>query len=357
MINSNKILNTQEISRSVLLWYDQNKREFPWRSDNGSIKNPYFIWISEVMLQQTTVSTVIPRFNSFIKRWPNILKLSNASLDEVLNEWQGLGYYSRAHNIHKTSKIIINDYEGKFPRALSDLKNLPGIGEYTAGAIASIAFSKPVLPIDVNVQRVLARLNGIVITKKNSKSKIKKIANSFCEINRPGDVTQAFMDIGSILCKPNVPHCDPCPINKNCFAFQNKITDKVPGKEIKKKKSCKYAVVFFALNKNMQIFSRKRTDKNLFKGMMELPSTPFLEEDWSDRSAFNYKPFKSNWVDTNLKVKHSLSHFDISLRVFFARSNNQNKGRWVDLDKIDKETFPVLFKKVINTVLEKYLHV
>ncbi len=327
----------------------------PWRNNKKTLKNPYFIWISEVMLQQTTVKAVIPRFNSFIKRWPDIEKLSKASIDDVLHEWQGLGYYSRAHNIHKTAKIICNDLSGKFPESLVSLKSLPGIGEYTAGAIASIAFSKPVLPIDVNIERVLARINGISLSEKKSRVKIRIVGSLFIELNRPGDLTQALMDLGATICRFNNPLCIECPISKMCYSYEKGITDKIPGKKIKKHKKIKHGVVFFVINKKGEFLSRKRSSQNLFRGMMELPMTPLSEKTWDLSSLNEYYPLKSRWLDTQLTVKHPLSGFIINLKIYFARTASNKKGDWINLDKIEEYAFPTLFKQVINVVVKNYL--
>ena len=217
MENNSIEFDSKKIARALLNWFDNNGRALPWRKVLKSKKNPYHVWISEIMLQQTTVNAVIPRFKSFIKRWPNIKNLSLASIDEVLHEWQGLGYYSRAHNIHKTAKIIINDFDGRLPNNSISLKKLPGIGEYTSGAIASIAFLEPILPVDVNIQRVLARIKGIYLKDKKFKSRIRSFAGSFVDAKRPGDLTEAFMDLGAKVCKSNDPQCMSCPISKYCI--------------------------------------------------------------------------------------------------------------------------------------------
>ncbi|PPR79272.1 MAG: Adenine DNA glycosylase, partial [Alphaproteobacteria bacterium MarineAlpha2_Bin1] len=257
-------LDIEAISQILLKWYDFNARRLPWRKKSKN--SPYHIWISEIMLQQTTVKAVIPRYKSFIRRWPNIKKLSLASIDEILHEWQGLGYYSRAHNIYKTAIIINSNYKGRFPKNTDSLKNLPGIGDYTAGAVASIAFSKPILPVDVNIERVLARINGVFKNEKNFKSKINNIAKLFYEPKRPGDLTQAFMDFGSIICKSNNPVCEICPLSKFCYSFKKKVVHLIPGQKNLLKKEKKYCVIFFIMNSKNEILFRKRKNAQILKG-------------------------------------------------------------------------------------------
>ena len=355
MNNSLDNFDSKKVAKILLKWFDKKGRNLPWRKVLKSKKNPYYVWISEIMLQQTTVNAVIPRFKSFIKRWPNIKKLSLASIDEILHEWQGLGYYTRAHNIHRTARIINNDFGGKLPRDSSSLKKLPGIGDYTAGAVASIAFLEPILPIDVNIQRVLARIKGIYLNDKKFKSMIRDFASSFVEINRPGDLTEAFMDLGATLCKLNNPKCSYCPISKYCISFNKKITNKIPGKSMSKARSRKYGVAFFAINQRGEVLLRKRKNQNIFNGMMELPMTPLSEKIWTPDSWTKYYPVKGNWNDTKLSYKGPLSGFELKLSILFTRVTTREKKHWFSLSEMDNYALPSVFKKIIDLVEKNFL--
>ena len=355
MENNSSEFDSKRITKILLKWFDKNGRFLPWRKVLKSKKNPYHVWISEIMLQQTTVNAVIPRFKSFIRRWPNIKNLSLATIDEVLHEWQGLGYYSRAHNIHKTAKIIIKDFDGKLPKNSISLKKLPGIGEYTSGAVASIAFLEPILPVDVNIQRVLARVKGIYLKEKKFKSKIRDFACSFVEENRPGDLTEAFMDLGAGICKPSNPQCMSCPISKYCISFKENIMHEVPGKLSSKVRKKKYGVVFFVINQRDEILLRKRIDQNIFNGMMELPMTPLSRKVWTTNSLVDHYPVEGEWLDKKLFYQGPISDFELNLNILFAKIITRKKVGWFPLEKIDNYALPSVFKKIIGLVEKNFL--
>ena len=203
-------MNYSDFSKNVLNWYSVNKRDLPWRYKNNSQKDPYKIWVSEIMLQQTTVATVIPYYKKFLKKWPNIKKLSKSSINEVLDFWSGLGYYRRAHNLKNCAKTICEKYDGKFPNCAEELLKLPGIGNYTAAAITSIAYNKLAFPIDGNIQRIVSRLFEIRDEIKSDKSNLLENLKEIFSQKRPGDFAQAMMDLGYIICKPANPTCDSC---------------------------------------------------------------------------------------------------------------------------------------------------
>ncbi len=351
VINNYTELDIEKMSQILIKWYDVNARILPWR--NKSKNSPYHIWISEIMLQQTTVKAVIPKYKSFIKRWPNIKKLSLASIDEILHEWQGLGYYTRAHNIFRSALIISKNYNGRLPKNIHSLKELPGIGDYTAGAVASIAFSIPVLPVDVNIERVLARINGLFKNEKNFKSKVNNVAKLFYESKRPGDLTQSFMDFGAIICKPNNPLCEICPLSKFCLSFRKKIVGKVPGKKYLKSRKKRYGVVFFVINNKNQILFRKRKNSKILRGMMELPMTPLSKHKWNLNSLDQYYPIKCEWEDNNIFVKAPISGFQLEIKILFSRMGIQENGECVALDNIGSYAIPSIFKKIINKVLKE----
>ena len=233
-----KVLIQNNLSKKVLIWYDKNKRDLPWRKSKKNL-DPYQTWISEIMLQQTTVEAVIPFFHKFINKWPTINKLSESKLEDVMDAWSGLGYYSRAKNIHKTAKIINKQYNNHIPDEYEELIKLPGIGPYTAGAILTIAFNKKASVIDSNIERIILRIRGIKEPKDKVKKELIKISEYLCPKNRSGDYVQAMMDLGSAICKAKNPLCDSCPIQKFCFSYAKGLTDSIPAKKNDKTKKNK----------------------------------------------------------------------------------------------------------------------
>ena len=216
-----KVSIKDNLSKKILIWYDKNKRDLPWRKSKNDL-NPYQTWISEIMLQQTTVEAVIPYFHKFISKWPTIKKLSESNIEDIMDAWSGLGYYSRAKNIHKTAKIVSKEYNNKIPDNYEELIKLPGIGPYTAGAILTIAYDKKASVIDSNIERIILRIQGIKKPKDKVKKELIKISEELCPDNRSGDYVQGMMDLGSAICKPNNPKCNLCPIKKFCYSYKNK---------------------------------------------------------------------------------------------------------------------------------------
>lgn len=256
-------------SEILIFWYNKNKRELPWRNT----KNPYFIWLSEIMLQQTRVAQGMSYYHKFIKNYPTISHLANASETEVLKMWQGLGYYSRARNLHHTAKYISHELNGKFPSTFLEIINLKGIGDYTASAIASICFDEPTAVVDGNVYRVLARYFGIE-TPINSSAGIKefkKLAQSLLDKTQPGTFNQAIMDFGAIVCKPQNPLCDECPFSESCVALQRNLTKDLPVKEQKIKVKKRYFNYLVVTTENNKTILTQRNDKGIWQGLYQFP--------------------------------------------------------------------------------------
>jgi len=276
-------------------WYSINKRELPWRAT----KNPYYIWLSEIILQQTQVKQGLPYYNAFVETYPTVYDLAKASEESVLKLWQGLGYYSRARNLHFTAKYIVNELNGKFPNTYKDLLKLKGVGDYTASAIASIAFNEVAAVVDGNVYRVLSRYFGID-TPINSTAGIKEfkvLASSLIDKNQPATYNQAIMEFGAKQCKPKSPDCNACPLEDSCFALQKGLVDTLPIKLKKTKVTIKYFNFIVFIDTNNKTMLEKRTKKGIWQNLYQFP---LIE---SERSLKVSEFHLLNLKDTILKNK------------------------------------------------------
>lgn len=347
------VKNKDNLSKNVLIWYDKNKRDLPWRKLDHEI-NPYETWISEIMLQQTTVEAVKPYFNKFIKKWPSIKKLAKSDINDVMDMWSGLGYYSRAKNIHKSSQILSNKYNNLLPNTYEELIKLPGIGPYTAGAILSIAFNKDAVVIDANIERILLRLNGILLPAKKAKKELNDISMQLNPKNRIGDYIQSLMDIGSKICKPNIPICDICPIQKFCNSYHNDLTKIIPFKEKKKTKPTRKAILFWIVSDKGKVYLRRRPMSGLLPGMLEFPSTEWILNNKKRDNYFKF-PFEGDWSIIPGEVTHTFSHFKLSLEIYTHKGIKQNafKGIWEDKDNLKNIGLPSLMKKVYNHIISE----
>ena len=260
---------TARLQRSLLDWYDRHRRILPWRAARGATADPYHVWLSEIMLQQTTVVTVGPYFQDFIARWPSVMDLAAASLDDVLHAWQGLGYYARARNLHKCAQVVAADLGGKFPEDEADLRALPGIGAYTAAAIAAIAFARPATVVDGNVERVIARLRRVETPLPPAKPELTRLAAELTPARRPGDYAQAIMDLGATVCMPRNPACDRCPWHADCAARAAGVADELPRKLPKKERPTRRGVAFWTVRRDGSVLLRRRPESGLLGGMME----------------------------------------------------------------------------------------
>ena len=308
-------------STHLLDWYDRNARVMPWRIPPNSKKlaDPYFVWLSEIMLQQTTVITVKSYFEKFLSKWPTVFDLASAADKDVMANWAGLGYYARARNLLKCSRIIVDNYGGEFPQCYDQLIQLPGIGPYTASAILSIAFSKPYAVLDGNVERVMSRYYNISEPLPMSKGLLQSLAQSNLSSLRPGDHNQAIMDLGATVCTPKKPDCKVCPVGLNCRVKFSGDPELLPKKSPKKVKPLKFGSLFIGFDAKAGYLLERRVENGLLGGMLGWPST-----DWSEFSN-SIPPIRANWVEVPGKVKHAFTHFNLELSVFKAAINTAQK--------------------------------
>ena len=346
-------MNDKTFILLLLEWYRKFGRTLPWRGKKNHKIDPYWVWISEIMLQQTTVQTVKSRFVAFINRWPTVEELAKASLDEVLHEWQGLGYYNRAHNLHKCAKIIVENFGGIFPTEAKELIKLPGIGQYTSSALAAIAFNRSVIAIDVNVDRVFSRLFALKekpsIRRKIIILKSKNLVNK----TNSNTVSQALMDFGSIICKLKKPLCSKCILINSCESFSKGLVEKIPISVLRKKKQTRYGVIFWVENADGLVLLQKRPNKGLYGGMMEFPSTPWQEKKWDFKTAKKYSPIKTKWHNTKIVIRHSLTHFDLVLYIYSGKIKIVNYGLWVNYRELNNYALPTVMKKIVDVFKSK----
>lgn len=339
---------------ALLKWYDRNRRHLPWRAPAGVAPDPYRVWLSEIMLQQTTVATVAGYYEAFLKRWPRIEDLAEADLDAVLHAWAGLGYYSRARNLHKCAKAIVAEFGGLFPAEEKDLVLLPGIGPYTAAAIAAIAFERPATVVDGNVERVVSRLFAIEAALPAAKKEIKAKAEEMTPKKRPGDYAQAMMDLGATLCSPTKPLCERCPFEKNCQARALGTQERFPVKAPKKPKPTRRAIAYWVERTDGAVLINQRPEKGLLAKMWEIPSGPWVAREdeiaFSDDEITTHAPVKADWARVPTLVRHTFTHFHFEVLVVKARVTKRAKpklGQFVPIDELDNYAFPTVMKKMI----------
>jgi A/G-specific adenine glycosylase len=347
-------IDRQILSGQLLTWYDGARRDLPWRAKPGVEADPYHVWLSEIMLQQTTVKAVIPYFERFIKRWPSIQALGTAPRDEVLAAWAGLGYYSRARNLHACAQIV--SVHG-FPDDEAGLRKLPGIGAYTAGAIAAIAFDRPAAAIDGNVERVISRLFAIEEPLPSAKPHIRNLAAGLVPKDRPGDYAQAMMDLGATICTPRSPSCLVCPVNGLCKACREGSPERFPVKARKAARPMRRGEAFVLLalaDGEKSIYLRRRPDKGLLGGMMEVPSSGW---DGNSEARRAYAPGGSKWISGN-PVHHTFTHFHLVLEISAAAIPSTSAagigpgGFWVPLTELAGHALPSVMKKAVAAGLE-----
>ncbi len=352
----NLLQKNQEIQiQSIFLkWYKNNKRDLPWRSSKVSaLPDPYHIFVSEYMLQQTTVGTVKKRFAEFIIKWPNIDVLSSISNRSILSFWSGLGYYSRATNLLKAAKIIKNNFKSKIPNDYNDLLTLPGIGDYTAKAILGIAYNKRVMPLDVNVERILARIYGLQLPLVKIKKDLKEKSNFFISENHSTDLIQAFMDYGSIICLPRNPDCQNCLIKLKCISYKKDIQNIIPVKiKSKLQKRKKYSRAYIFYNEKNEILVRKRPSTGMLPSMLEVPNDNWVINKNNlvhDRIVVKIK----NQMLSKGLVKYSFSHFNLETEVFYLVVKKKVfKGqKWLKINNINKVELPTVMKKIVSIAI------
>jgi A/G-specific adenine glycosylase len=323
-------------AKTLLSWYDENPIALPWRGH----PDPYAVVVSEVMLQQTTVATVIPYYARFMARFPTPETLAAAPLDDVLGAWQGLGYYRRAQNLHKMARVLVSDHQGIWPKRAEDLKKLPGIGDYTAGAVASIVFGQPALALDGNGVRVLSRVMGFGDVVSAASPALRAFANAHVPQNRPGDFWQAVMDLGRTVCRPKNPACLVCPLRDHCVAWAAGTVAAIPALTAKKDRPHRTGQAF-VLHHNDRVWLRRRPDTGLLARLNEPPTFG-----WESENAFVYDPMI--WQPCG-SVRHLFTHFSLDMQVFSA---HQQESPFIEGDWHPQSRLPplsTLAKKILQT--------
>ncbi|TDQ82474.1 A/G-specific DNA-adenine glycosylase [Dongia mobilis] len=336
----------------LLAWYDRHRRLLPWRAGPGERADPYHVWLSEIMLQQTTVVTVGPYFRDFLARWPRLEDLAAAPLDDVLTAWAGLGYYARARNLKKCAEVVAAEHGGVFPDSEEDLLALPGIGPYTAAAIAAIAFDRPATILDGNVERVMARLYRVEAPLPKAKAELRALARRHTPEYRPGDYAQGIMDLGATICTPTKPKCALCPLTADCAALKAGDAETYPRKAAKAERPQRYGLCFAMIDRQGRIALEKRPEKGLLGGMMQVPTSAWRDTPFADGEVM--PPVAANWRKLDGQVSHVFTHFALSLTVLAAtRVKADPAYRWVGVDELGRVALPSVMRKVVDHVLAK----
>jgi len=340
----------------LLAWYDRHRRKLPWRAGPGERPDPYRVWLSEIMLQQTTVKTVAPYYARFLDRFPTVQRLAAASLDDVLRAWAGLGYYARGRNLHACAQAVVERHGGQFPAREAALAELPGIGPYTAAAVAAIAFDQPATPVDGNVERVVARLFAIEDALPDAKPDIRRLAATLTPPRRAGDFAQAMMDLGATLCTPKKPACALCPWMDACAARARGDAETFPRKVARREGKLRRGAAFVVLRADGHILMRTRPAKGLLGGMTEVPTSAWTH-DFDQDAALADAPrvVRGTWRRVPGRVTHVFTHFPLELTVHAARVGAAAKApagmRWVALADLAGEALPNLMRKVVAHAL------
>jgi len=320
---------TANAAERLIQHYVDNFRSLPWRSPPGEAPpDPYRVWLSEVMLQQTTVATVRPRFERFVSRWPDVEALAAARDEDILNEWAGLGYYARARNLIACAREVAK--RGAFPSSAAELRALPGIGPYTSAAIAAIAFGEKAAAVDTNVERVIARLHGL---KRRPRLEMERLVLGLIPEDRPGDFIQAMMDLGAMICRPARPRCGDCPLRSDCTAFASGEPEAFPARKLRAARPRKYGIAYW-IESDGQVWLVRRPPKGMLGGMAALPGS-----EWTDAKLPRIVSLGS--------VRHVFSHFALDLHLI-PRAEPEGEGWWQPLDRLDEAGLPTLYKKAAS---------
>lgn len=354
---SSEIQHDDTRALTLLSWYDRHRRHLPWRSAPGQHADPYHVWLSEIMLQQTTVAAVKPYFERFLAAWPTVKDLAAAPLDAVLSGWAGLGYYARARNLHRCAQVVTEEFGGQFPDTEDALKGLPGIGRYTSAAIAAIAFGRPAVVVDGNVERVMARLFAIEEPLPDSKQLLWEHAATLTPDNRPGDYAQAVMDLGATICAPRKANCLICPWADGCAGRIAGIAETLPRKRPKAAKPTRCGVAFWVAREDGKVLLRDRPPKGLLGGMAEVPSTPWIDVGETPGDPAIHAPVETRWHRKTGLVRHTFTHFHLELEVWVSRipvshplsaAADEARCRWVGMDDLAGDALPSVMRKVVG---------
>jgi A/G-specific adenine glycosylase len=347
---------SQREAGQLLAWYDRHRRVLPWRARRGERPEPYCVWLSEIMLQQTTVKAVAPYYARFLARWPDVHSLAAAPLDEVLKVWAGLGYYARARNLHACAKQIVERHGGRFPCDAQALHALPGIGRYTAAAIAAIAFDQRATPVDGNVERVIARLFAVEEALPAAKPIIRTLAEALTPDRRCGDFAQALMDLGATICTPAKPACAFCPWIEFCAVRKRGDPECFPRKAAKVTGRLRRGAAFVITRGDGTLLVRTRPTNGLLGGMTEVPTTEW-SHDFEEDGALAAAPFsRRSWQRLPGHVAHTFTHFPLQLIVYAAQVPARTAApagmRWVPLAGLAGEALPNVMHKVIAHAID-----
>lgn len=346
------------ISDILLAWYDQNARRLPWRippdlSQTGVLPDAYHVWLSEIMLQQTTVTAVIPYFQDFTRRWSDVHHLARAGEDTIMAAWAGLGYYARARNLLKCARVVSQDHGGHFPATVPDLLKLPGIGPYTAGAISAIAFDQRAVVVDGNVERVIARLFALKQPLPGVKSAIRSKADSLTPTKRAGDFAQAMMDLGATICTPRAPDCANCPLSARCTALTQGTHHDLPARAPKVPKPTRKGTVYIAKRSDGSVLLERRPARGLLGGMLGWPGG-----EWGDPAPSDQPPIAAVWRLCPIEVRHTFTHFHLTLTVYVARVEAEGKLApnlfFVTAEDFSPSDLPTVMRKAF-TAAQAYL--
>jgi len=345
-----------DFSAAVLTWYDANARRLPWRAPPGRKADPYAVWLSEIMLQQTTVAVVEAYFDKFMTVWPTVSALAEATLDEVLRAWAGLGYYARARNLKRCAEMVMVRHNGIFPADEKALRALPGIGSYTAAAIMAIAFNCRANVVDGNVERVMARLFAVTEPLPKAKSKVRELALSLLPAARFGDYAQGLMDLGATICTPRNPKCSYCPVISACSGAAQGIAAELPARSPRTAKPRRRGAVFWMQRDDGAVWLRRRPENGLLGGMMEVPTSPWTEETLEEEALRAQAPLDLDWICLPGTVRHTFTHFHLELQVYAAKTEcvAALEGEWSPRGRLGEQALPSVMKKVVRHALAEF---
>lgn len=337
---------THPIARRVLAWYDRHARTLPWRAKPGERADPYRVWLSEIMLQQTTVAAVGPYFARFLERWPDVAALAAAPLEDVLAAWAGLGYYARARNLHACARAVAAT---GFPDTEAALRDLPGIGAYTAAAIAAIAFGRHATPVDGNIERVIARLHAVPEALPRAKPKLRALAAALTP-PRAGDFAQALMDLGATICVPRKPRCVLCPIRDDCAARAEGRPEDYPRKAPKRARPLRHADLMFVTRADGTLWLRRRPSAGLLGGMLELPAAAWREGPWRESPVD--APAGVTLTSLPGLARHGFTHFEFEMKLHAGVARRKLPGEWWPIEKLGEAALPSVMRKAIAHALK-----
>ncbi|HEX4635078.1 MAG TPA: A/G-specific adenine glycosylase [Rhizomicrobium sp.] len=340
-------------SEKLLAWYDIHRRVLPWRAQSGKRADPYRVWLSEIMLQQTTVQAVGNYYRKFLSLWPDVTALANAEQDAVLAAWAGLGYYARARNLHAAAKLVAHEMGGKFPVTAEALRGLPGVGGYTSAAIAAIAYDERQAAMDANAERVIARAYAVETPMPKAKPELHALCSALVP-ERAGDFAQALMDLGSAICTSKRPACGNCPWTDDCRARKRGIQETLPVKAPKIARPLKRGAAFVVHDKSGAVLLVKRPEKGLLACMLQPPLGPWTQSFPSPAKALRQAPFAAAWKKRPGIVRHGFTHFELETEVYVVEVAKRPsfKGNWIATENLRDVALPTVMRKIVEHGLD-----